>query len=147
MNEAKPPDIQGSGSSKEWNYKKCSYQNLVTRPEVQDFVWMLVAHTYKLCHTAVVLNLGSIELLGFGGGVSGAVAYRGLVMPGATCLIVWPLIKSSIEQWRRWWLLLDICYLWRHNMTSYSRLPKRVDTTCLLYYTHSPYSLLYNLSL
>jgi len=29
MNEATAPDIQGSGSSKEWNYKKCIYQSLV----------------------------------------------------------------------------------------------------------------------
>ena len=49
-------------SSKEWNYKKCIYQNLVTRPGVQNFLWMLVssaqqflvAHTYKLCHTAFI---------------------------------------------------------------------------------------------
>jgi len=39
--------------------------------------------------------------------------------------------------------------LWRHNMTSYSRLQtnamtKFVDTTCIFSYTHSPYSLLYN---
>jgi len=37
-------------------------------------------------------------------------------------------------------------------MTSYSRLQttvlaKFVDTTCTLFYTHSPYSLLYNASL
>jgi len=38
MNEAMVPDIQGSGSSKERNYKKCIYQNLVTRPAVQNFV-------------------------------------------------------------------------------------------------------------
>jgi len=30
MNEATVPEIQGSGSSTEWNYKKCIYQNLVT---------------------------------------------------------------------------------------------------------------------
>jgi len=30
MNEATVPKIQGSGSSTEWNYKKCIYQNLVT---------------------------------------------------------------------------------------------------------------------
>ena len=34
MNEATVPHIQGSGSSKEWNYHKCVYQNLVTRPVV-----------------------------------------------------------------------------------------------------------------
>ena len=49
-------------------------------------------------------------------------------------------------------LLLDICCLWRHNMTSYSILQikvlaKFVGTTCILFYTHSPYSLLYNASL
>jgi len=43
MNEATAPDIQGSGSSKEWNYKKCIYQSLVTRPGLQNFLWMLVA--------------------------------------------------------------------------------------------------------
>jgi len=50
-----------------------------------------------------------------------------------------------------WWSwLLDIRCLWRHNMTSYSRLQinvlvKFVDTTYILFYTHSPYS--YNVSL
>jgi len=29
VNEATAPDIQGSGSSKKWNYKNCIYQNLV----------------------------------------------------------------------------------------------------------------------
>jgi len=43
MNEATAPDIQGSGPSKEWNYKKCTHQKLVTTPGVQNFLWMLVA--------------------------------------------------------------------------------------------------------
>jgi len=52
-----------------------------------------------------------------------------------------------------WWsLLLHIRCLWRHNMTSYSRvqpnvMAKFVGTSCILFYTHSPYSLLYNVSL
>jgi len=45
---------------------------------------MLVAHTYKLCHTAVVLNLGSIEFLGLGGGVAD-VRRRS----SETCLKAW----------------------------------------------------------
>ena len=45
MNEAMAPHIQDSGSSKEWNYKKCIYQNLVTRPGVQNFVRMFVARS------------------------------------------------------------------------------------------------------
>jgi len=38
MNEATAQDIKGSGSSKERNYKKCICNNLVTRPEMQNFV-------------------------------------------------------------------------------------------------------------
>jgi len=60
MNEVTDPDIQGSGSSKESNYKK-GIHNLVTSPGVQNFLWMLarrskclVAHTYKLCHTTFI---------------------------------------------------------------------------------------------
>ena len=37
MNKATPPDIQGSASSKEWNYKKCIYHNLVTRTVAKKF--------------------------------------------------------------------------------------------------------------
>jgi len=43
MNEATGQDIQSSGLSNKRNYKKCIYQNLVTRPGVQNFLWMLVA--------------------------------------------------------------------------------------------------------
>jgi len=42
MIEAKDPEIQGSGSPKEWNYIKCIYQNFATIPGVQNFLWMLV---------------------------------------------------------------------------------------------------------
>jgi len=81
-----------------------------------------------------------------------AVACRDLVMPGATAWLYAPyqiLVLSSGIQWS---LLLDIRCLWRHNMTSCSRLrtnvmTKFVDTTCVLFYTHSPYSLLHNVSL
>jgi len=42
--------------------------------------------------------------------------------------------------------------LWRHNTTSYSSLQtnvmeKFVHTTRIFFYTHSPYTLLYNVSL
>jgi len=53
-NEATAPGIQGSGSFKEWNYKKCIYHNLVTRPGMKHCLWMLVAHTYKRWHTAFI---------------------------------------------------------------------------------------------
>ena len=54
-----------SGPSKEWNYKKCIYQSLVTRPGVQNFLWMLAARRnfeqalpYSIhLHKAVVLKL------------------------------------------------------------------------------------------
>jgi len=51
-----------------------------------------------------------------------------------------------------WWeLLLDMRCLLHHTMTSFSRLQtnvlaKFVDTTCILFYTRSPYPL-YNVSL
>ena len=66
------------------------------------------------------------------------------------CMPPYQILVLSSSVW--WSLLLDICHLWRHNMTSYSRLqttvlPKCVDATCILYYTHSPYSLFYNLTL
>jgi len=58
------------------------------------------------------------------------------------------ILSSSV-----WWsLLLNIRCLQRHNMTSYLRLQtnvmaKFVDAICISFYTHSPYSLLYNVSL
>jgi len=45
MNEAAAPVIQRSGSSKEQNNKKFIYQDLVAWPGVQNFLWMLVAHS------------------------------------------------------------------------------------------------------
>jgi len=79
-----------------------------------------------------------------------SVASRGLVMLGATawlnssCLIL--VLSSSV--WCS--LLRDIRCLWRHNMTSYSCLQTNVlvdlvDTTCIFFCTHSPYS--YDVSL
>jgi len=66
------------------------------------------------------------------------VACSGVVMPGATVLLDAPLRNSIIEQWRMVVLLLDIRCLWRHNMTSYSRLQnnvlaKFVDTTTCIF--------------
>ena len=69
------------------------------------------------------------------------------------CLIVCPLLPILVLSSGIWWsLLLDICNLWGHNMTSYSRLQtnvlaKFVDTNWILFYTHSPCSFLYNVSL
>jgi len=63
---------------------------------------------------------------------------RGLVMPGATAWLDAPLSNSGILNSAEWWsLLLDIRCLWRHNMTSFSRLQtnvlaKFVDTTCII---------------
>ena len=64
------------------------------------------------------------------------VACRGQVMPGATAWLDAPsqILVLSSGVW--WSLLLDIRCLWRHNMTSYSRLQtnvlaKFVDTTCI----------------
>ena len=34
--------------------KSAFYQNLITRPGVKNFMWMLVAHTCQLCHTAFI---------------------------------------------------------------------------------------------
>jgi len=73
-------------------------------------------------------------------------------MPGATCLIVRPLPNSSIEQWPMvvivtgYTLFVTSPYDVIFTFLS-QRLAKYVDTTCILYYTHSPYSLLYNVSL
>jgi len=63
-----------------------------------------------------------------------AVACRGLVMPGATAWSDAPLPNFSIQQWRM--VVMFTGCLWRHNMTSYSRLQtnvleKFVDTTCI----------------
>jgi len=69
-------------------------------------------------------------------------------------LLDWmPLYQTLVLSSGVWWSLwLEIRCWWRHNMTSYSSLQtnvlaKFVDTTCILFYTHSPYSLLYNVSL
>jgi len=63
------------------------------------------------------------------------------------CMTVCPLPNFSIEQWRMAVIVTDTRYLWRHNMTPYSRLQtntlaKFVDTTYISFYTHFPYSLL-----
>jgi len=61
-------------------------------------------------------------------------------MPGATAYA--PLPNFSIEQWRMVVIITENVRF----VTSYSRLQtsvlaKFVDTTCILFYTHSPYSL------
>jgi len=61
------------------------------------------------------------------------------------CMPPYQILALSSGLW--WSLLLDMHCLWRYNMTSYSCLQtnvltKFVDTTCILFYTHSPYSLL-----
>jgi len=66
------------------------------------------------------------------------------------CMPPYQILVLSSGVW--WSLLLNIRCLWRHNTTSYSRLQtngltKFVDTACILFYTHSPYSLLHNVSL
>jgi len=81
-----------------------------------------------------------------------AVACKGLVMPGATCLIVCPLPNPSIEQWRMvvivtGYTLFVTSQYDEISMFLSQRLATHVDTTCILCYTHSPYSLLYNVSL
>ena len=65
---------------------------------------------------------------------------RGLMLPGATSDYMPPyrILVLSSGVW--WSLLLDIRCLWRHSMTSYSRLQtnvlaKFVDITCILFYT------------
>jgi len=68
------------------------------------------------------------------------------------CLIVCPLPNSNIEQQHMASLLMDIRCLQCHHMTSYlclqtNILAKCVDTTCILFYMHSPYYLLHNVSL
>jgi len=77
------------------------------------------------------------------------LACRGLVMPGATASLYAPLTLFVLSSGVWWSLLLDIRCLRCHNMTSYSRLQtnvlaKIVDTTSILLYTQSPYSLLYD---
>jgi len=60
---------------------------------------------------------------------------------------------SSLLNSGVWWsLLLDVHCLWRHIMTSNSRLQTNVlvkfmDKTRMLFYMRTPYSLLYNVSL
>ena len=80
------------------------------------------------------------------------VACRGLVIPGVTAWLYAPLQILVLNSGVWWSLLLDIRWWWRHSMTSYSRLQtnvlaKFVDATCILFYTYSPCSLLYNVSL
>ena len=83
--------------------------------------------------------------------ITHAVACRGLVMPGATAWLD-ALPNYSIEQWRMVVIVTgytlfvtspyDVIFTFLSQL-----LAKYVDTTCILYYTHSPYSLLYNVSL
>jgi len=89
-----------------------------------DFINLL---TYVLCVLSRMFGTDARLL---------TVACRGMVMPGATTWLVAPyqiLVLNSGIWWR---LLLDIRCLWRHNMTTYSRLhtnvlAKFVDTTCI----------------
>jgi len=56
------------------------------------------------------------------------VASRGLVMPGATAWLYSPYQNIVLSSGVWWSLLPDICCLWRHNPTSYSRLQTNVVT-------------------
>jgi len=63
------------------------------------------------------------------------------------CLIACPYQIFIVSSGEWWSLLLDMRCLRRHNITSYSRLQTNVlakflDTTCILFYAHSAYSLL-----
>jgi len=65
------------------------------------------------------------------------------------CMPPYHILVLSSGVW--WELLLDMRCLLHHTMTSFSRLQtnvlaKFVDTTCILFYTRSPYPL-YNVSL
>ena len=51
-----------------------------------------------------------------------SVACRGLVMPGATAWLDAPFQILVLSSGVWWSLLLNTRYLWRHDMTSYSRL-------------------------
>jgi len=66
-----------------------------------------------------------------------AVACRGLVVPGVTAWLDAPYQLLVLNSGVWYILLLDISCLWRHNVTSYSRLQSRVlakfvDATCIL---------------
>jgi len=81
-----------------------------------------------------------------------AVACRGLVMPRATYWLYAPLPNSNIKQWRMvviltgYTLFATSQYDVMLTFANY-RFPKFVGTECILFYTQSPHSLLYNVSL
>jgi len=73
-------------------------------------------------------------------------------MHGATACLYYPLQNSSIEQW----LVVVIITVYRrlccHSISLYSRLQtnvlaKFVDTVCILFYTHAPHLILFDVSL
>jgi len=81
-----------------------------------------------------------------------AVACRGLMRPGAT--VGWyGFFKILVSKhWRMAAIVTEYILLWRHKMTSYSRMQTNVfvkfdDTTRRLSCTDCPYSLLYKASL
>jgi len=113
---------------KKVRYRLC--KNIVRSQLAQSALqfWGLAFHSHCSCCCQQESQL-----------VPEAVACRGLVMPGATAWLDTPLPNSSIEQWRKPMVVIlpNIRCLWRHDMTSNSRLQtnvlvKFVDTTCIL---------------
>ena len=87
------------------------------------------------------------------GGGSLPVACRGLVMPGATAWLYVPLASSTIKQWLVVVIVtgcaLSCCFcdvtIRRHIDASKQTFWRFVNKICILFYTHYPYLLLYNL--
>ena len=83
-----------------------------------------------ICLVKVEFVVGTIPLS------CASVACRSLVIPGSTAWLDSRFLSSSLEQWRMVVLLLNLRYMWRHNVNSHSRfqtnvLAKFVDATCI----------------
>jgi len=81
------------------------------------------------------------------------VACRCLVMPGATASLYAPYQIPILSNGVCWLIIAteytlfvtshyDLIFTFPNQL-----IAKFIDTTCILFYTHSPYSLLYNASL
>jgi len=117
---------------------RCTTTNLACMKRFLSVpLWLMNGNDFiEKRHSArVTYSLSTICLLQLKCNTRNAtLACRCLVMPGATAWLDAPLPNSSIEKWCMVSLLLDICCLWRHSMTSYSLLQtnvlaKFVDTT------------------